>query len=192
MCVTIALHYATHRREKAKTLIRNELTEGTLSAQFFAEIFIHLSLILGFPVMIEGLEFLASFRDTRNVIHPLSRGRRKTGLRTLRRVYGNQTEPLLTNLRRIHPGLQRWIVTDVYGKVISRKGLSLQERELLNVTVLTVQGLEKQLYSHLRGALRVGVSGYTLKEVVQMTRRASTVNASVVREMIKELEKKRR
>lgn len=80
------------------------------------------------------------------------------GARICRRVYGSQYEGLRRNVERLHPELDSWMVTDGYGKVLGRPGLALERRELLIVVMLAVQGpwVERQLYSHLRGALRAG------------------------------------
>lgn len=76
------------------------------------------------------------------------------GKKILQYVYGSQVSKLLAGLRRLENSIPNMITTNVYGAVFARPGMSLRERELVNVAVLTVQGLERQLYSHLRGALR--------------------------------------
>lgn len=73
-----------------------------------------------------------------------------------RRVYGSAYEGLRENVRRLHPALDRWMVTEGYGKVLSRPGLEPVVRELCIVALLAVTGGEPQLHSHLRGALRLG------------------------------------
>lgn len=73
-----------------------------------------------------------------------------------RRVYGSAYGRLRENVRRIHPALDRWMVTEGYGKVLSRPGLEPATRELCIVAILAVTGGEPQLHSHLRGALRLG------------------------------------
>jgi 4-carboxymuconolactone decarboxylase len=57
-----------------------------------------------------------------------------------------------------HPELAAWILEDGYGKVLSRPILSIRERELIVVAVLSALRLPKQLESHVRGALRVGAT----------------------------------
>lgn len=54
--------------------------------------------------------------------------------------------------------------------------MRLSERGLVNVVVLFIQGFERQLFSHLRGALMVGVKPRTLKAVLVMTARAASKN----------------
>jgi 4-carboxymuconolactone decarboxylase len=64
-----------------------------------------------------------------------------------------------------HPELAEWILADGYGRVLSRPGLSIRERELIVVAVLSALRLPKQLESHVRGARRVGA---TSREVASM------------------------
>lgn len=59
-----------------------------------------------------------------------------------------------------------WIVEDAYGKIFSRRGLTLGERELMNVAALFLLDFDPQLYSHLRGALRVGVKVGALQQCI--------------------------
>jgi alkylhydroperoxidase/carboxymuconolactone decarboxylase family protein YurZ len=62
---------------------------------------------------------------------------------------------------------------------MNRSGLTLQEREMANVVVLFIQGYDRQLYSHLRGALRVGVQKKTLESIILLS--AETANMSAKR-----------
>lgn len=64
-----------------------------------------------------------------------------------------------------HPELAEWILADGYGKVLSRPGLPIRERELIVVALLSALRLPLQLESHVRGAMRVGA---TAKEVAAM------------------------
>jgi len=54
--------------------------------------------------------------------------------------------------------MDQWMVTEGYGKILGRKGLDLDVRELCVVAILAVSRQSKQLFSHLRGALNVGAS----------------------------------
>ena len=57
----------------------------------------------------------------------------------------------------LHPDLDRWMIEEGYGKVLGRPRLDLPERELCISSLLVGLGAPIQLYSHLRGALQVGV-----------------------------------
>lgn len=80
------------------------------------------------------------------------------GLALQERVYSRNTAKLRKNLARLSPELSQWTVLIGYGFVLSRPGLEAGLRELLEVAVLTAQGFPRQLHSHLRGALNLGIS----------------------------------
>jgi len=77
-------------------------------------------------------------------------------------VYGRSYEMLRRNVRELHPALDAWMITDGYGKVLSRPGLDLKRRELCIVAACAAAGQQRQLHSHLHGALN---SGATPEEV---------------------------
>jgi 4-carboxymuconolactone decarboxylase len=97
-----------------------------------------------------------------------SGGRR--GTEVCRTVYGGQYEGLRANVRALHPDLETWMVVEGYGKVLGRPGLSLERRELCIVAMLARQGarVERQLYSHLRGALSAGASRAAVQEALTL------------------------
>ncbi|MBW3535057.1 MAG: carboxymuconolactone decarboxylase family protein [Gemmatimonadetes bacterium] len=82
---------------------------------------------------------------------------RERGERVFSRVYAQQADALRGNVRALHPDMETWMVTEGYGKVLGRPGLPLTEREICIVAILVVAHAPTQLYSHLRGALEVGV-----------------------------------
>ena len=82
---------------------------------------------------------------------------RARGEQTCAMVYGDMYEKLRLNVRDLHPALDAWMVIDGYGKVLSRPGLELERRELCVVAACAAMGQDRQLHSHLHGALNVGV-----------------------------------
>jgi 4-carboxymuconolactone decarboxylase len=62
--------------------------------------------------------------------------------------------------------LGRYAISFAYGEVYGRPGLSLRDRELAAVAMLTVLGREAQLKAHLAAALRAGLSPEELEELV--------------------------
>ena len=87
---------------------------------------------------------------------------RERGEQTCAAVYDGMYEKLRLNVRDLHPALDSWMVMDGYGKVLSRPGLDLPRRELCIVAACAAMGQDRQLHSHLRGALNVGVEPATL------------------------------
>jgi 4-carboxymuconolactone decarboxylase len=106
----------------------------------------------------------------------------KRGEQTCATVYGDHYESLRQNIARFHPDLDRWMVMEGYGKVLSRPALSLDIREMLIVAMLVVQGESgrRQLRSHLKGALNAGVAPDAVGETV---RRAAAFAAAENLEM---------
>jgi 4-carboxymuconolactone decarboxylase len=80
------------------------------------------------------------------------------GEATCETVYGESYEMLRRNIRTLHPALDSWMITDGYGKVLSRPGLDLKTRELCIVAACAASGQQRQLHSHLHGALNAGAS----------------------------------
>jgi 4-carboxymuconolactone decarboxylase len=83
---------------------------------------------------------------------------RARGEETCATVYGEMYERLRGNIRRLHPDLDDWMIVDGYGKVLSRPGLDLARRELCIVAACAAAKQDRQLHSHLHGALNAGVA----------------------------------
>ena len=83
---------------------------------------------------------------------------RARGEETCAEVYGPLYARLRVNIRALHPVLDSWMVNEGYGKVLSRPELDLPRRELCIVAVCAVSEQDRQLHSHLLGALNVGAS----------------------------------
>jgi 4-carboxymuconolactone decarboxylase len=82
---------------------------------------------------------------------------REQGERTCAAVYGRFYSKLRSNIVDLHPELDRWMIVEGYGKVLSRPGLDLGRRELCIVAACAASGQDRQLHSHLHGARNVGV-----------------------------------
>lgn len=168
MVVMLSAMYASGRRQQADRVIREGISLPGVTKRFLEELFIHLSLVLGFPAMLDGLERLRRLGISASSSQRIPASG-PGGMKPLSRVYGRQTGKLLRNLQQLHPEVRTWILRDVYGRVFTRTGMRLRERELINVVVLAVQGLDRQLQSHVRGALRAGISRNALREAFSMT-----------------------
>jgi 4-carboxymuconolactone decarboxylase len=83
---------------------------------------------------------------------------RARGEETCAIVYGDHYEKLRENIRQLHPALDEWMIVDGYGKVLARPGVDLRTRELCVVAACAVAGQQRQLHSHLHGALNAGSS----------------------------------
>lgn len=92
---------------------------------------------------------------------------RDEGYRMLDLLQDEATQrAVLPGLEQIAPGYADWIVTALFGGTYLRDGLSLRDRQLVNLAALTaVGGVDPQLSGHVKTALRVGM---TRREVVEV------------------------
>lgn len=149
---------ATGREARLRAELAGALDAGVPLVQI-KEAFLQLYLFAGFPRMINAFLSLAEVPGSsggarRERTSPTRL--RSRGLRNCRAIYGSQTLPMLARMEEMHPELPRWIVEEGYGKVLGRRWLSAKDRELISLPVLAWQGVKTQLYSHVRGALRLG------------------------------------
>jgi 4-carboxymuconolactone decarboxylase len=91
---------------------------------------------------------------------------RTDGEATCAKVYGAMYEKLRRNIRELHPALDSWMIVEGYGKVLSRPALDLARRELCIVAACAASGQDRQLHSHLHGALNVGVAPAALATAI--------------------------
>jgi 4-carboxymuconolactone decarboxylase len=68
------------------------------------------------------------------------------------------------------------MIVEGYGKVLSRPGLDLARRELCIVAACAASEQDRQLHSHLHGALNVGVAPNVVTEALDAL--AGVVSAS--------------
>jgi 4-carboxymuconolactone decarboxylase len=152
--------------------IRNAIVEfsGHIPAGWVDELILQSYLFAGFP------RALNAMREWRRVApEPVRRAVdqdlvmwRSEGQETCAAVYGAMYGRLRENIRALHPALDEWMITEGYGKVLSRPGLDLPRRELCIVAACAAAGQDRQLHSHLHGALNVGVSPAAIGDAVEV------------------------
>lgn len=91
---------------------------------------------------------------------------RSEGETTCATVYGRFYERLRHNIRQLHPALDAWMIVDGYGKVLSRPALDLRRRELCIVAACAMARQDRQLHSHLHGALHAGASPGEVRDAI--------------------------
>mgnify|MGYP003946257197 CR=1 FL=1 len=90
--------------------------------------------------------------------------------------------------------LGKYIVEFAFGDIYSREGLSLREREIATIAMLTVlAGRESQLKVHIGGGLNVGLTPEEIEEIIIQTVPYSgfptAINAlNTLKQMLKEKE----
>jgi len=147
---------------------RSGLTKETLY-----EVVLQSYLFLGFPRMLNAAENLHShFPDMggkprfEGVSDEESKSWFLNGLSLCRQVYGSDFPPLQSKVESFAPEIFRWMIIEGYGKVLSRPGLSVNDRELSIIAFLLVENRLKQLFSHIKGALNVGAPPGLVRAVV--------------------------
>jgi 4-carboxymuconolactone decarboxylase len=101
-------------------------------------------------------------------------------------IYGANYQRLRANIQELHPALEAWMVTEGYGRTLGRPGLDLARRELTISAQVAVQGAERQLHSHLRGALHAGVTLETLDSALAIVRPLLDPRARSVLDSVRE------
>lgn len=158
-----------------ETQVRAELTDahGCVSPQWVEELLLQTYLFAGFP------RALNAMREWRRLEpHALDSaepdddiaGWRREGEATCAVVYGASYDRLRRNIRQLHPRLDDWMIAEGYGKVLSRPGLDLARRELCIVAACAAAGQDRQLHSHLHGALNAGASVAMLDAALESLR----------------------
>lgn len=92
---------------------------------------------------------------------------REQGEATCATVYGKFYEKLRHNIALLHPALDEWMIVEGYGKILSRPGLDLVVREFCVIAACVAAGQDRQLHSHLHGALNAGATASEVGEVLE-------------------------
>jgi 4-carboxymuconolactone decarboxylase len=92
---------------------------------------------------------------------------RDEGYRMLNLLQDEATQQAtLSGLERIAPGYADWIITALFGGTYLREGLSLRDRQLVNLAALTaLGGVDPQLSGHVKTGLRIGMTPQQIVEV---------------------------
>jgi alkylhydroperoxidase/carboxymuconolactone decarboxylase family protein YurZ len=88
------------------------------------------------------------------------------GIKNCRKIYGSKFDKLISNIKTFSPEMAEWLIVEGYGKVLGRKGLTLKEREVCIVSILSALKYKDQLYSHINGAIRVKVEYHFLYKII--------------------------
>ena len=125
------------------------------------ELVLQTYLFAGFPRTLNGMRLWrrASGRPAQMPDREESLATRWTrrGEQTCETVYGSLYKRLRANIRSLHPALDSWMI-DLYGRVLGRSGLDLRRRELCIVAACAALEQDRQLHSHLHGALNAGAT----------------------------------
>ncbi len=146
-----------------------ECVDSATPVAWVEELLLQSYLFCGFP---RALNATREWRRGSGVAAPAADGGNGTrgaaewradGERTCGIVYGPSYEKLRENIVALHPALDEWMIVEGYGKILSRPALPLTLRELCIVAACVAGVQERQLHSHLHGALYAGVPAPELR-----------------------------
>jgi len=156
------------RKEKSFNLILSFMIDKKISVKKIYEALLQTYLFAGFP---SALISLKKFSEIANKELQYSgfdlSSYQIRGEINCRIIYGKKYDKLIENISSFSPEMAEWLVIEGYGKVLGRKGLSLMEREVCNVSILSAMKFADQLYSHINGAFRVKTDMKLLKQIVK-------------------------
>jgi 4-carboxymuconolactone decarboxylase len=85
----------------------------------------------------------------------------KKGAAKMKELFGREPQPGM-----MHDGFLDVTVENLFGDIWTRPGLELKERSMITVAALTVLARERELKTHLRGALNAGISREKINEIM--------------------------
>jgi len=151
------------RRNDHLNYLINSLKTNGVTRRAVSELILQSYLHDGYATALEGMSILADlWPEPSELLEPegyrdfakwQERGRELFG-----EIYGDVADRAESNIKSVSPELALWMLTEGYGKVLSRGILDPATRELGTVAVLVLKRRPTQLYSHLRGSLRTGVT----------------------------------
>lgn len=152
--------------------MRSSLAESVdaIPATWIEELILQSYLFCGFPRSLNAMREWRRLTGREEVAQVEAGGPelwRRRGEETCRQVYGEMYERLRVNIRALHPELDEWMIVEGYGKVLSRPGLDLPRRELCIVAACAASEQDRQLHSHLHGAINVGVAPSVLTAAIE-------------------------
>lgn len=186
----LAVYSAAISLADEKTLAETATKTESLGAGIDSiyEIMLQSYLFLGFPRMLTAAEsFRASFPNYKVEVEP-AEYLKERGIALCRKVYAENYDRLKEKVISFTPEIFDWMILEGYGKVLSRPRLDIKIRELAIVSCLMIEKRPKQLRSHIRGALNVGVEEKLLNAVINDIGRIDeqgSGNAKTILEQIK-------
>jgi len=159
---------ALREEEHLKVLLEKSKLYGIKEKPLY-ESLLQNYLFTGYPSAMISLKILKEYYPKlENVLHDswdLNKYKER-GIKNCKKIYGRTFDKLISNVKSFSPELSDWLILEGYGKVMGRKGLSLNQRELNNVSVLAALKFEDQLYSHINGAFRTKAAKEQIERVI--------------------------
>lgn len=145
--------------------------KSAINPVWVEELVLQTYLFAGFPRTLNGMRLWrrASNRiaEVPDLEEMLATRWTRRGEQTCETVYGSLYKGLRANIRSLHPALDSWMI-DLYGRVLGRPGLDLKRRELCIVAACAALEQDRQLHSHLHGALNAGASAEEIDDTLRI------------------------
>jgi len=145
--------------------------KSAINPVWVEELVLQTYLFAGFPRTLNGMRLWrrASNRvaEAPDLEETLATRWTRRGEKTCETVYGSLFKRLRPNIRSLHPALDSWMI-DLYGRVLGRPGLDLKWRELCIVAACAALEQDRQLHSHLHGALNAGASAEEIDDTLRI------------------------
>ncbi|HRE41579.1 MAG TPA: carboxymuconolactone decarboxylase family protein [Ignavibacteria bacterium] len=170
--VKISSAIASKKFNKLDDIIK-ECKEKKIKYKKLYECILQVYLFCGFPSSIEGFKMLKKHYKG-NHINNSVKNLNKSGMITFKKIYTDNYKKVIRNVEEMSKDLSDWMILEGYGKVLSRRGLTLKERELINVSILSTNYFPVQLYSHIKGSLNCGLSKANIERVIIETKEYNT------------------
>ena len=91
----------------------------------------------------------------------------KKGMDILNIINEGNIEKVFESVEGVAPDLGRFVVEFPYSEIYTRENVDLKTRELCTIAALTALGHpQKQLKSHVDGALNIGVKAEEIVEII--------------------------
>lgn len=144
------------RKQKQFELILERLLTNKCSVKKIYESLLQTYLFAGFPSALISLKRLNEIVGKDKVYKGYDLKKySKRGEKNCRIIYGNKYYKLISNVKSFSPEMAEWLIVEGYGKVLGRTGLTLKEREICIVSILSALKFKDQLYSHINGSVKV-------------------------------------
>ena len=125
---------------------------------------------IGFPRTLNAIGVFNEVAQERGVKLPLDNtatttdeNRYEKGLNIQNQLYGNEVKKAMASLPDVYNDVvPDTLTTFCFGDFYTRNGLSIKQRELLSLVILTALSAEKQLSAHVIGAMKAGNDKETL------------------------------
>ena len=119
---------------------------------------------IGFPRTLNAIGIFNEVAQERGIKLPLDNAstttdenRYEKGWEIQNTLYGDEVKKAMASLPDVYNDVvPDTLTTFCFGDFYTRNGLSIKQRELLSLVILTALGAEKQLSAHVVGALKAG------------------------------------